>query len=77
MNSSTLLAALLVGGGFALLVVGMLSRVYAREEQLADILDLPYGEQDVDIAGITEQHGALVENLSGIAGRWVDSLDER
>ena len=77
MSSSTLLAALLVGGGFALLVVGLLSRVYAREEQLSDILDLPYGEHDVDLDAIAEQHGAIVENLSGLAGRWVDSFDER
>ena len=77
MNTSTALAALLVGGGFAALVVGMLARVYFREEQLADILDLPYGEQDVDLGGVTEQHGAIVENLSGLAGKWVDSLDER
>jgi tight adherence protein B len=76
-NSSTLLAALLVGGGFALLVVGLLSRVYAREERLTDILDLPYGEQDVDLDAVAEQHGAIVENLSGLAGKWVDSLDER
>jgi tight adherence protein B len=76
-SSSTLLAALFVGGGFALFVVGLLSRVYAREERLTDILDLPYGEQDVDVDAITEQHGAIVENLSGLAGKWVDSLDER
>jgi tight adherence protein B len=77
LSTSTVLAALLVGGGFAALVVGMLARVYFREEQLADILDLPYGEMDLDLGGVTEQHGAIVENLSGLAGKWVDSLDER
>jgi tight adherence protein B len=76
MDSGQLLAMVLVGLGLALLVTGSLARVYDREERLADILDLPYGEQDVDLAGVTQQ-SALVENLSGFAGRMVAQLDER
>ena len=49
MDLTQLVAMLGVGLGLALLVVGGLSRIYDREEQLADILDLPYGEQDVDL----------------------------
>lgn len=71
-----LIAMVLVGVGLAGLVTGGLARVYDREERLADILDLPYGEQDVDLAGVTQQ-SALVENLSGFAGRMVSQLDER
>jgi tight adherence protein B len=74
---STTLAALLVGAGLACLAVGLLSRVYAREELLSEILDLPYGEHDVALADVVEQHSAIVENLSGLAGKMVDNFDER
>jgi tight adherence protein B len=77
MSSTTWLAAVLVGGGLALLVVGFLSRVYAREERLADILDLPYGEGDVALDDVLEQHSTLVDNLSHMAGRFVEQLDEK
>jgi tight adherence protein B len=74
---SPLVAALLVGAGLACLAIGILGRVYAREEQLADILDLPYGEHDVPLDRVIDQHSAIVENLSGLAGKMVDSFDER
>src|SRR4051812_23602028 len=67
----------MVGGGLALLVVGFLSRVYDREERLSDILDLPYGEGDVSLDDVVEQHGTIVDNLSRMAGRFVDQLDEK
>lgn len=76
MDATQLVAMVGVGLGLALLVVGMLSRLYEREEQLADILDLPYGEQDVDLAAVTQQSN-LVENISGLAGNLVTQLDER
>jgi tight adherence protein B len=74
---TTALAAVLVGAGLALLAVGFLSRVYAREERLADILDLPYGEADVPLDQVVEQHSTIVENLSQVAGRFVEQLDEK
>lgn len=77
MTGSTLLASVLVGGGLAFLAVGFLSRMYSREEQLADILDLPYGESDVPLGQVVEQHSTIVDNLSSVAGRVVDQLDER
>lgn len=76
MDTTQIVAMVGVGIGLAALVVGLLSRIYDREERLADILDLPYGEQDVDLAAVTQQ-SALVENLSGFAGRVVTQLDER
>jgi tight adherence protein B len=75
MNSSQLAAMALVGAGMALLVVGILMRVYNREEQLADILDLPWGEKDVDLDAAVEQHSSLVENTIGVAGRLIDQVD--
>ncbi|HEV3225917.1 MAG TPA: type II secretion system F family protein [Acidimicrobiales bacterium] len=77
MSASTWFGAFLVGGGLAFLVVGFLSRVYAREERLADILDLPYGETDVPLDAVIEQHSTLVDNLSQVAGRFVEQLDEK
>ena len=70
MSASQLAAALFVGGGLALLAVGILSRVYAREEQLADILD-------IDLPNAVEQHSSLVENTIGLAGRLIDQVDDK
>lgn len=77
MSSSQLAAMLFIGGGLALLAVGLLSRVYEREEQLADILDLPWGEKDVDLAAAVEQHSSLVENTIGAAGKLIDQVDAK
>lgn len=77
MTGSSWLAVFLVGGGFAMLSVGILSRVYEREEELAKILDLPWGEQDVDIADVAERHSQLVENTIGVAGKVVESIDAK
>jgi tight adherence protein B len=75
MSGSQLAAMTLVGAGMALLVVGVLMRVYNREERLADILDLPWGEKDVDLDAAVEQHSSLVENTIGVAGRLIDQVD--
>jgi tight adherence protein B len=75
MSSSQIIAMALVGGGMTLLVVGILMRVYHREEELADILDLPWGEKDVDLDAAVEQHSSLVENTIGVAGRLIDQVD--
>jgi tight adherence protein B len=68
-------AILFVGGGMTMLAVGLLGRVYQREERLADILDLPWGEKDVDLDAAVEQHSSLVENTIGVAGRLIDQVD--
>src|SRR5256885_16236602 len=77
MSGGDWLAALLVGGGLALLAVGFLTRVYWREERLVDILDLPFGETDLPLVQVVEQHAAIVENLSGLAGKMVEQFDEK
>jgi tight adherence protein B len=76
-GSATMLAMLLVGGGLALVAVGFLSRVYEREEQLADILDLPWGEKDIDLDAVVEQHSSLVETTIGVAGKVIESVDAK
>jgi tight adherence protein B len=69
------LIALLAGAGFALVVVGFLQRKRENEDDLAQILDLPYGEQDVAVESISETRGSLVEGTVTLAGRMVDQLD--
>jgi tight adherence protein B len=77
LSSSQLIATLFLGGGLSLLVVGLLSRVYDREEQLADILDLPWGERDVDLGASIDQHSSLVENTIGVAGKLIEQVDAK
>lgn len=77
MSASQVAAAAFVGGGMSLVAVGLISRVYRREEELADILDLPWGEKDVDLDAAVEQHSSLVENTIGVAGRLIDQMDEK
>src|SRR5690606_7076509 len=76
-SGSQLAAMLLVGGGMALVAVGILSRVYDREQQLAELLDLPWGERDVDLAAAVEQHSSIVETTIGAAGKLVDQVDAK
>lgn len=75
MTGGQLAAMAFVGAGMALLAIGVLLRVYKREEQLADILDLPWGEKDVDLDAAVEQHSSLVENTIGVAGRLIEQAD--
>jgi tight adherence protein B len=77
MKTSTLIAMLLVGGGLAAVVVGVLLRVQARQEQLSDILDLPFGERDVAIESVTESYNPLVAGTIGLAGKMVDRFDAK
>jgi tight adherence protein B len=76
-TTTSWLAVFLVGGGLALFSVGLLSRVYEREQELSKILDLPWGEQDVDVRDVAERHSQLVENTIGVAGKFVESIDAK
>ena len=76
MNTAAILAALLVGSGLCLAMVGLLGRGRAREEQLSEILDLPWGEQDVPVAAIAER-AALIESTVALAGRMVEQFDAK
>jgi len=79
-NPELVLPATLVGAGLGLTVVGGLLRVSHRDESLADILGLPFGEQDVPVAAITERSTAMFEGTAGIvevANRAVLAFDAR
>ncbi|MEX2659267.1 MAG: type II secretion system F family protein [Acidimicrobiales bacterium] len=77
MNGATLLAAGSVGLGLALLGVGVLSLLRRRAEDLSAILDLPYGERDVDVVAISETRTPLVADTVAFAGRMVDQFDAK
>jgi tight adherence protein B len=54
-------AALAVGAGLSALVVGLLTRYRERDEEIARILELPYGEHDVPIEAAVENRSAFIE----------------
>jgi tight adherence protein B len=66
---------LAVGVGLAIVVVAWLYRVRKRERQLAEILDLPFGERDVPVEAITER--GLAGGAVKLAGRMVEQLDNK
>ena len=76
MSSTAVLAALLVGGGLALAVLGFMVRLRQKAGSLAEILDLPYGEQDVSVAALTER-SPIIEGATDFAGRMVEQLDAK
>ena len=75
--SNTLVLVLLFGAGIACLIVGLLLRARERERNLADILDLPFGESDVPIEAVTEGRNALAEGAVSMAGRVVKQFDTK
>jgi len=62
-----LVAALAVGTGLALLAVSFLQRAKERDDDLAAILQLPFGERDVPIEAVTESRAALLERTVSLA----------
>ena len=77
MSTSTVFVMLCVGAGLALAVTGLLARVRQREQALAEILDLPYGEHDVSVSAVTESHSPLVASTVDLAGRMVEQIDSK
>lgn len=76
-SGSTLVAMFAIGAGLALVVVGLLSRIYRREEQLADILDLPYGDHDVDVSAAVNQHSVIVDSTVDLATKVIAQVDAK
>jgi len=62
-----LIAALAVGAGLALAVVSFLQRAQERDDELAAILQLPFGERDIPIEAVTESRAALLERTVSLA----------
>ena len=72
----TLLAALAVGLGLAFAVVSFLQRAKEHDEELATILQLPFGERDIPVEAVTESRAALLERSVALATRPVVRLDD-
>jgi tight adherence protein B len=62
-----LIAALAIGGGLALAATAFLQRAKERDDDLASILDLPFGEQDVPVEAVTESRSMLLERGVSLA----------
>ncbi|MCU1497553.1 MAG: type secretion system protein [Acidimicrobiales bacterium] len=75
MDPGLLMAATTVAAGLALVTGGMVARAHGRDDELARILGLPYGEGDVDVARIAAEHGTVVAGTLGLANRAVDRFD--
>ena len=73
--SGAVLIAVLVGAGLACVTIGLLVRGRERVQELADILDLPFGERDVPVEAVTEGRNVLAEGAVTMASRMVGQLD--
>jgi tight adherence protein B len=67
--NSTVLLVVLGVTGLALLGAGWLMRVRSREVSLAELLQLPYGERDVDVSRVAAEYGTVVSGTLGLAER--------
>jgi len=73
-QGAALVAAVLLGGGLALVVMGLITRVRSKQRTLAQILDDTMGTAVVPVEVVSEspEHGelsALTVRISGIFGR--------
>ncbi|CAN5694299.1 hypothetical protein BH10ACT1_BH10ACT1_02690 [soil metagenome] len=75
MDATLLVGSLTAIGGVVLATGGLLVRARERDQDLADILGLPFGEGDVDVARVVAEHGTVVTGTLGLATRAVDRWD--
>lgn len=75
MSPLDVLVALGVALGLALGVVGLLLRARERDAALAAVLDLPWGERDVDVASVTESTSGMLAIPIEAANAAVSRLD--
>lgn len=68
-----LLAALAVGIGLAFVVVGLMARARKRQDELMELLELPYAEQDLDPDEVVERLGLLAPT-TGAVNELLDQL---
>jgi tight adherence protein B len=69
--------ALAVGAGLTLVVIGILVRARDREQSLAEILDLPFGERDVAVEAVTETRGSVAQGTVGFANQLIAQFDAK
>lgn len=61
-----ILAALAVGLGLAIVVVGLLARARARQDEILRYLELPFAEEDVDPKELVERVGLLAPTAGAV-----------
>jgi tight adherence protein B len=61
---TSLVAAVAVGLGLALLTMALLQRTRERDDELSLILHLPFGERDVPVEAVTESRAFLERGVS-------------
>ncbi|MGN6692686.1 MAG: type II secretion system F family protein [Aquihabitans sp.] len=67
--NATVLVLVFGVAGLGLLGAGWMTRVRSREVRLAELLQLPYGEHDVDVARVAAEYGTVVSGTLGLAER--------
>ena len=72
---TTVVAALAVGGGLALMVVSLLMRGRERYDELVAILDLPYGERDIPHSEKSEGAASIFEPGVALAHAALERFD--
>jgi tight adherence protein B len=72
---TALVAALVVGAGLALVAVALLQRARELDEDLAVILQLPFGEFDVPVEAVTESRAALLERGVSLAQQGLERFN--
>jgi tight adherence protein B len=78
LNATALFAALFVGIGAAVAVLGVLLRAQRRSETLAELLSLVGGELDIPVEAVTESPEApSVSNVTARLGDLLGRLDKR
>ncbi len=81
MGAATFLPALLVGGGLGGAVYAVLGRGRSRTEDLAGVLDLPFGDQDVPVTAVSERPNSLFAGpsvgIANVASVLVGRFDQR
>ena len=77
MSNALVVSMLMVGFGLALVTAGWLVKLRQRDKQLAEILDLPFGERDVRVEALTETRSPIVAGTVGLAGRMVTQFDAK
>lgn len=76
MDATLLVGAVLAGIGVAIAAAGFLARAQARDQELADILGLPFGETDVAVDVVAAEHGTVVAGALGLADRAIGRWDQ-
>ncbi|HEV2686372.1 MAG TPA: hypothetical protein VGW79_07015, partial [Actinomycetota bacterium] len=71
---TAVVAALAVGAGLAVICIAVLMRARERVQEIATLLDLPYGEKDVEEHGRSLSLISLVEPGIEFANKTLDRL---